>query len=1145
MRVGILGPLQVWTADGRPIEIGAGRTRALLARLALEPGRTVPVDALVEALWGDDPPSGVANSLQSVVSRVRRALHAAEDTGDAGHIGDVGDIAGPERLASTSAGAGIPLTIESRPAGYMLNVDASHVDAQVFEQRARQGRESLRDGDVDHAYKLLADACGLWRGQVLADLPGATFAAGPAARWEELRLAAVEDRNEAALLLGRYAEAVTELEAVAADHPLRERVSGLLIRALAGVGRQADAVAVYERTRRRLADELGLDPSPELREIHLAALRGELAAVGPQTAPASPSADASDGSGEPARRRVPSRLTSFVGREDEVESLAEMVTDVRLATLHGPGGAGKTRLAIELARRLTDGATYPSPEAAGVKVGTDGVWFVELAAVGDALDVAPAVLTALGLGEYASGRIETIQERLPRAYEASRRLVDVLADKDVVLVLDNCEHLVEAVAVLADTLLAACPRLRVVCTSREPLDVAGEQLYSVGPLGLPDADQHVSADDAYAYGAIRLFAERAAAVRPGFRIDEDTAPAVLEICRRLDGMPLAIELAAARVRVLAPEQIAARLDDRFRLLTNGGRTALGRHQTLRAVVEWSWDLLDVPERILLRRLSVFSGGASLDAVESVCAGAGLAAADVLDTLAALVGKSLVEAVSCGSGGEVRYRLLETVRAYGGEQLAAADESDTVGGAHARYFRDLLERAEPYLRRAEQVEWMATLTADYDNLLTALRWAIQHSDADLAIRMVAVLGYYWLLRGTTREGGSWLQEALAVPGPNPPEQRAWAYVFDALSCYTDQGMTGLARSLGRARWTSRRIHSDASTVPAFVETLWFAMFDGRPEVRHRLDPARRSDDPWLRGIGDMAGMFMASAVSDVRTRDDDLAAALAEFRSIGDRMGMAFVLRMRATFARERGAFEEATESLEEALAYTEELGTLEDLPVVGAELGLVKVDQGDFAAARRLLEQARSDAHRYGLPSAQVIVAHGQGWLAYREGDLDGAREFLGEARSLAGGMGDPESQIAIDCARVEIAAGALETAVTFLDEVVEFALRRATARGKVTIAELPTAAKAAEAVASLEQARGRHRQAAKLLGVAALLGAIDDLPDYSPNAERAAAESQAREALGDEVFEHEYAGGAALDSDAALDLLRTYPLAGAVRASA
>ncbi|WP_165368078.1 BTAD domain-containing putative transcriptional regulator, partial [Phytoactinopolyspora endophytica] len=934
MRVGILGPLQVWAPDGRPIEVGAGRPRALLARLALDPGRAVSVDALVDALWEDSPPSGVANSLQSVVSRLRRSLQNGAREADAPELA-AGSLAGSALVAAGDApgieqgapairngatGIDAGLTIESRAAGYVLTVAESDVDWCKFEQCARQGREALRNGEVEAAHKLLSEALALWRGPVLADLGEASFAEAAAVRLDEARLSAIEDRNEAALLLGRHADVVAELNAMAADYPLRERICGLLIRALAGVGRQAEAVAAYERTRRRLDDELGLDPSEELQDIHLAALRGELAAVGPWNTGARPAATeppvppqpaaAPDTTTRPSGQRVPSRLTSFVGRDDEVEALITMLKETRLITLHGPGGAGKTRLAIEAARRLmSDGVAdgeVARDDGAGddvavgdahdaLAVGADGVWFVELAPVGNVLDVAPAVLTALGLGEKVSASVDGMREELPAAHEASRRLVDVLTDKSAVLVLDNCEHLVEAVAALGDALLSACPELRLVTTSREPLGVGGEQLYPVGPLDLPADGAVAGAEEAYSYAAVRLFAERAAAVRPGFRIDERTARPVVEICQRLDGMPLAIELAAARVRVLSPEQIAGRLDDRFRLLTNGGRTALGRHQTLRAVVEWSWELLDKPERTLLQRMAVFSGGASLDAVESICAGDGVAVEDVLDTIASLVGKSLVEAVASSSGTEVRYRLLETVKAYAGERLVDADEAEPTGAAHACYFRDLLERADPHLRRSEQVEWMSRLAQDYDNLLTGLRWAIQHSDAELAVRMAAVLGYYWLLRGTTQEGGSWLRDTLAVPAPRPLAQRALVHIYEALSCFSDSGMATMMRGMARARWVCRQAGEDAtSPVYAFVEALWVSTLDGRPEVRHRLDPARQSPDAWLRGIGHMAGMFMASAISDVRTRDSDLASALAEFRSVGDRMGTAFALRMRAT-----------------------------------------------------------------------------------------------------------------------------------------------------------------------------------------------------------------------------------------------------------
>jgi predicted ATPase len=399
------------------------------------------------------------------------------------------------------------------------------------------------------------------------------------------------------------------------------------------------------------------------------------------------------------------------------------------------------------------------------------------------------------------------------------RLEEALGGKRLLLVMDNCEHLVAAVAELVDRLLGRCPALRVLATSREPLGLPGEVLHPVGPLAMPAED--VAPAEAARYPAVRLFADRGAAARPGFAVDEATVAPVLRICRALDGIPLALELAAARLRALSPEQIAGRLDDRFRLLADGSRPALPRHQTLRAVVDWSWDLLDDSERVLLRRLAVFAGGATLEAVERVCADpgpglGGLARDDVLYLLAALVDKSLVVAGEDGEAGEVRYRLLETVRAYGQERRRQAGEDEALHRAHAAYFLDLAERADPRLRGHDQLGWIARLSAERDNLHTALRWAVDTPDATMALRLVVALGWYWLLRSARAEATGWAAQVqpLASSREVPPALRAQLLAYRSLLTISGGLQFGQALEAADRRWRSwpgcRRTSRDGST-----------------------------------------------------------------------------------------------------------------------------------------------------------------------------------------------------------------------------------------------------------------------------------------------------------------------------------------------
>ena len=575
MVVGVLGPLEV-QLDGRPVAVGGGRLRALLACLALESGRPVSTGRLVDALWEEDLPADQVHALQSLVSRLRRALGN-------------GSLVAPA------------------PGGYRLDVE---VDADHFERLVADARASA---DPERKGELLREALALWRGPALADLVDYRFAAAAAARLQDLKLAALADRVAADLALGHGDRLVGELEALCAEHPLHERLAAQLIAALSASGRQADALATYERVRLLLSEELGVPPGAELQAAHMAVLQGEQA---------------------PRRRsNLSAPVTSFVGREREIGQLGELLEHARLVTLLGPGGAGKTRLAREAVAGWVDRVA-------------DGVWMVELAPVTAEVDIVPAVLGALGLREAV------LREALV-ARDGLGRLLDVLGDRETILVLDNCEHLIAGVAELADRLLAGCPGLRLVATSREALAISGERLVAVPPLEQTPAQE--------------LFADRASAALPGFVMDDYGK----EICRRLDGLPLALELAAARLRTLPVRELAQRLDDRFRLLTGGSRTALPRHRTLRAVVDWSWDLLDEPERRLARRLAVFSAGATVESASAVDE------TDALDGLAALVERSLLQVVPDSE--PTRYRMLETLREYGLEKLEEAGELQD--GAH--------------------------------------------------------------------------------------------------------------------------------------------------------------------------------------------------------------------------------------------------------------------------------------------------------------------------------------------------------------------------------------------------------------------------------------------------------------------------------
>jgi DNA-binding SARP family transcriptional activator len=511
VQIGILGSFEVRADDGTLADVPGARLRALLIALALEPGRVVSKATLIDWIWGEQPPADTANALQRLVSRLRKAL--------------------PEGL------------IEGQPGGYRLAVESDAVDAVRFERLVARAR----DAEGPRRVQLLREALALWRGTAMADVGLEDSEALDAAvtRLERLRLAALEDRFDAEVGLGTAGELIAELTDLVAAHPMRERLAAALMRALAAAGRDTEALLVYERTRETLADQLGVDPSPEVSALHVALLRGEL------------------GRREETRKtNVRAELTSFVGREADVAAVRELIGEGRLTTLIGPGGSGKTRLATETARTLL--GDLP-----------DGVWLVELAAIGADGDVAQATLAALGLRDALLGAA-------PSA-DPVDGLITAIREREALLILDNCEHVIESAAAFADRVLGECRRLRILATSREPLGITGEALWPTEPLTLPSAGPGASPGEIESSPAIRLLRDRAGAVRKDLGGDARTLSEMVRICRALDGMPLAIELAAARLRTMTIEQLANRLDDRFRLLTSGSRTALPRHRTLRAI----------------------------------------------------------------------------------------------------------------------------------------------------------------------------------------------------------------------------------------------------------------------------------------------------------------------------------------------------------------------------------------------------------------------------------------------------------------------------------------------------------------------------------------------------------------------------------
>ncbi|MGW3348490.1 AfsR/SARP family transcriptional regulator [Nonomuraea rubra] len=976
MRFQILGPTNVLGEDGEPVTLGGPRVRALLTLLALHAGRVVGAEQLVDGMYGHRPPEGVANALQSQVSRLRRALGR--------------DL------------------VEFHPAGYRLVADPGDVDARRFELLTSEGRQALAGGDPARAATLLREGLELWRGAPLADAPHAEAAA---AALEELRLAATEDRAQAELDLGRHRELVAELSQLTAAHPLRERLRAQLMRALYGSGRQAEALTVYEETRKLLDEELGIEPGAELAAAHLAVLRADPALGGtyPPAQPATfggarppapnpthpaalggahsatPGAGLGDGvgaqgvGGQVARQGLRAQLTSFVGRAEELAQVGARLRDSRLVTLIGPGGAGKTRLAIETA------AQEPGD-----------VCFVPLAPVSDGDGVPQAVLAALGIRDA----VLLIHERPTLDPEA--RLVTALAGRQLLLVLDNCEHLVSATAELADHLLAACPDLRVLVTGREALGITGESILPVAPLRLPPAET----DEPLGYPSVRLFADRAAAVRPGFAVDAGNAGHVVRICRALDGLPLAIELAAARLRTLSVADVAARLDDRFRLLTRGSRTALPRHQTLHAVVAWSWDLLDEDEQVMARRLSTFVAGARPEVAERVC---GLPE----EVLFSLAEKSLVEFA------DGRFRMLETIRAFCAERLEESGEAATTRDAHARYYLDLLRTADPLLRTGAQMEWLARLDEESGDLDAAVRWATESGQFELGVRLLAHSACYWWMRGHRTASANLAAALLAALG----ERRLPGLEEEYGMCVLVMAWAGGMDEPLRTRLAEVRRLLPIDYVPVRVEFMMMllSMFTGPPadfgEMQQFYMDAVSGLSPWKQALAHCGHAFVLQILGRIDEALDRFEQSLAGFRAIGERWGMVLVLSGLGALRQKQGDYRAALALADEVLALARELGSATETAEGLCRRGDARSFLSGVQDARADYAQAAELSRRNGSMETLAWALLGLGLVEMDRGDLDAARTLLVEAREVCPGnwYSTEETRARIDAALSEI----------------------------------------------------------------------------------------------------------------------------------
>ncbi|KQY60209.1 hypothetical protein ASD11_12125 [Aeromicrobium sp. Root495] len=1020
MRVEVLGPVRV-LADGREIDLGGARNRALVGRLALADGRAVPASTLIDDLWGDDLPADAANALQSVVSRTRRRLPDGA-------------------LVSTAS-------------GYVLSTSSTDVGDL---------RRGIAEGD--------GAAAALWRGEPFADAGGPPFVDDVLSSLAESRLLAVELDVAERLRSGPTSALVTELAVLTQDHPYREDLWRLRLEALAASGRPAEALDAYDELRRRLADDLGTDPSPALQDMHTRLLRGEVGQVRHHAA------------------RLPVALTSFVGRDQAVHDLRAALRSHRLVTILGPGGAGKTRLSIESAR------------------GSGDVWLVELASVASEADVVRTTLGALDLVEVA-----TLDGRRRGATDDRSRLLEGAADLHGLVVLDNCEHVIDAAARLVDDLLSRAPGLRVLATSREPLRLIGELVHPIEPLAVPE--QGVPVEDALEFSAVRLFVERAQAADPSFVLDADTLPAVLDVGRRLDGQPLALELAAARLRTSSVQQVAARLGDRFRLLTGGSRTALPRHRTLRAVVEWSWDLLEPEERDLAERLAVFPAGVTAAGAAAV---GGIDEVDAADLLASLADKSLLTPVR--GEGEPRFRMLETLREFGTERLVEAGTVTSVRRAHLAHVVAMLQHHGPLLRGPEQLRSLEVIDVEWGNVAAALRFAIDVHDRAGAGQILQVAAWYWAMRGQEDEFGAWIGEVMALPPSDDPVSEM---LLHGLAIVGEMSRTGRSTSADEhvaailAAYDTGRAHGHWADIVIHV-LAWF----GRSGDRMLPEPT----DLWTRSVIAIMGVVLSDNAGTGPADRERLLAAVEGFREVGDRSGLASALTSLGTEHALDGHLDEAVATWREAQGLLEQLGAGEDLSFVRSRIvgvRLVTAGRDDLQALREeLLREEARVSHERGRWILRATLAE----IEVLAGRPEEAVRMLEEQAAEDGGaaLGSSQARAALlgFLARARVAAGRLDDAQEAIREGFEQGER---------VEDMPILAGVARAVAHLTRARGDAALAARQLGASDQLRGRQDL-SVRDGLDLAAG---LREELGLDRFERELEAGRSLPRDEALALVR------------
>jgi len=899
LEIRLLGPFEI-LAHGTIAEAGGSKRRALLAMLALRQGRVVGVDALVDGVWGEELPAAPRNALHHHIARLRAAL-------------------GEESIVGS-------------PDGYALN--CAYVDAVRFEELLAETRSALREGDILAAANAVASALPLWRGPALQGLTGTAWFSAEARRLETLRVDALEEDFEIRLALGEHRELMPTLRSALADNPFRERLWGQLMLALYRSGRQADALETFQEARHVLANEVGLEPGPELRRLQEAILAHDPAIAAVPVA---------------RRRRgnLPAPSTSFVGREDELGEVTALLHEHRLVTLTGPPGVGKSRLAVETARSLEH--EFP-----------DGIWLVDFARAGGAQDAVRLL-----------AHVVDVRGSDPLARVSSR-----LRDASVLVVLDACEHVLEEAARIASTLLAECPQLRILGTSREALHVAGEVRIPVAPLRS---------------AAVELFLERACAARPGFEPDAEAVAQAAEVARRVDGLPLAIELAAARLNVLGLAELVSILDRRAALLRDSPASDPSR-TALQELVEWSYDLLHGDEKTLLQELAVHRGGASLPSLAAVAATRGLNEATVAYLVSALIDKSIVSASFAGAA--ARYDMLDTVRAYVIELLDRSGRLASARGAHAEYFAALADEARVKLRGPEWLRWGSRLERENDNLWAALEYAQETPDPAVASRL-GTLGLYFALAERVSEGRRFLDLALSATGDDAPLELRIELL--AALCYlaTEELDVDVALTAGE-RALALAVSAAAPRELGLAQlTLAHALAESGDEGR--ADALAREACATLVAAADDWGAAASSLIRAAgAARAGDVAAVAAMAAAIRRHAGAidydAFRvpgLLLEAWVAERRQDGAAAVEAYRRALELAGGVAFGDHAAFALAGLGANALANGDLQEAEELQRQALLTAE---AAQATWVAAHAciqLGRIATVSGDADGAERLF------------------------------------------------------------------------------------------------------------------------------------------------------------